>query len=159
MLSGVDNPQRMPYTMRTSGSLPKEFNQFNGEVIAGLGPGMNGSGGDNRVYGVGNDKFIYNIGRNTYRYPQPGRPPAPRQAIRPRPPARIATARESFNLFNHQNVTQLEPTLLHLAGQPHRLLSHPQLPHASKPTPPPSASPQHQLHQLLPQRQIQLASA
>jgi len=30
---------------------------------------MNGSGGDNRVYGLGNDGHSYNIGRNTFRYP------------------------------------------------------------------------------------------
>jgi hypothetical protein len=48
----------LPYTMRTAGSLAEEFDT-NGTAIVGLGPGMNGSGGDNRVYGVG---------RNTYRY-------------------------------------------------------------------------------------------
>lgn len=70
MLSGIGQFRSgMPYTMRTSGSLPKEFNQLNGDVIVGLGPGMNGSAGDNRVYGVGSDKVVYNVGRNTYRYP------------------------------------------------------------------------------------------
>ncbi len=49
----------LPYTMRTAGSIPEEF-ETSGAMIVGLGPGMNGSGGDNRVYG---------IGRNTYRYP------------------------------------------------------------------------------------------
>ena len=44
-----------------------------GSLIIGLGPGMNGSGGDNRVYGVGNDNIVYNIGRNTYRPRPPGR--------------------------------------------------------------------------------------
>ena len=110
MLSGVGQFRSgMPYTMRTSGSLPKEFNQFNGEVIAGLGPGMNGSGGDNRVYGVGNDKVIYNIGRNTYRYPSTWK-----ADLRLAKQFDLGHLRElqllaeSFNLFNHQNVTQLE---------------------------------------------------
>jgi hypothetical protein len=49
----------LPYSMHTAGSLPKEFD-VNGRAIVGLSTGMNGYGGDNRVYG---------IGRNTYRYP------------------------------------------------------------------------------------------
>ncbi len=60
MVSGIGQYHSgLPYTMRTSGSLAKEFDT-SGSAIVGLGPGMNGSGGDNRVYGVG---------RNTYRYP------------------------------------------------------------------------------------------
>ncbi|HEX4149056.1 MAG TPA: hypothetical protein VHY20_08715, partial [Pirellulales bacterium] len=70
MLSGIGQFRSgLPYTMRTSGSLPEEFTS-SGVVIAGLGPGMNGSGGDNRVYGLGSDGNYYNIGRNTFRYPQ-----------------------------------------------------------------------------------------
>ncbi len=101
----------MPYTMRTSGSLPKEFNQSNGDVIVGLGPGMNGSAGDNRVYGLGNDNVDYNIGRNTYRYPSTWKADArlARQFdlghLR-----ELQLIAESFNLFNHQNVTELETT-------------------------------------------------
>ena len=69
MLSGVGQFRSgLPYTMRTSGSLAEEFAN-SGAAIVGLGPGMNGSGGDNRVYGVGSDDRPYNIGRNTYRYP------------------------------------------------------------------------------------------
>ena len=49
----------LPYSMHTSGPLAKEFNS-SGAAIVALGTGMNGYGGDNRVYGVG---------RNTYRYP------------------------------------------------------------------------------------------
>ena len=45
--------------MRTAGSLAKEFDTAGAAIVA-LAPGMNGYGGDNRVYGVG---------RNTYRYP------------------------------------------------------------------------------------------
>jgi hypothetical protein len=110
MLSGIGQFRSgMPYTMRTSGSLPKEFNQFNGDVIAALGPGMNGSAGDNRVYGLGNDKVAYNIGRNTFRYPSTWK-----ADIRLGKQFDLGHLRElqllaeSFNLFNHQNVTQLE---------------------------------------------------
>ena len=111
-LSGVGQFRSgLPYTMRTSGSLAKEFNQFNGDVIAGLGPGMNGSAGDNRVYGVGSDKVVYNIGRNTYRYPATWK-----ADVRLAKQFDLGHLRqlqllaESFNLFNHQNVTQLETT-------------------------------------------------
>ena len=91
----------LPYTMRTSGSLPEEITA-SGAAIVGLGPGMNGSGGDNRVYG---------IGRNTYRYPATWKADLRlgrrfdfghmRQ---------LELLAESFNLFNHQNVTELETT-------------------------------------------------
>jgi hypothetical protein len=112
MLSGIGQFRSgMPYTMRTTGSLPKEFNQITGEAIAGLGPGMNGSGGDNRIYGVGSDKVVYNIGRNTYRYPS-----AWKADMRLGKQFDLGHLRqlellaESFNLFNHQNVTELETT-------------------------------------------------
>ena len=92
----------MPYTMRTSGSLAEEFNVSTGAAIVGLGPGMNGSGGDNRVYG---------LGRNTYRYPSTWK-------IDMRlgkgfdfgHARRLELLAESFNLLNHQNVTELETT-------------------------------------------------
>ncbi|HEX8924367.1 MAG TPA: hypothetical protein VF786_01170, partial [Terriglobales bacterium] len=113
----------LPFTMRTSGSIPEIFTT-SGSAIAGLGPGMNGYGGDNRVYGVG---------RNTYRYPATWK-------LDLRVGRRFALSRsrelellaESFNLFNHQNVTLLEtvgytiangstaaslPTLNFLSGQ------------------------------------------
>jgi hypothetical protein len=101
----------LPFTMRTSGSLPKEFNRFNGDVIAALGPGMNGSAGDNRVYGVGSDKVVYNIGRNTFRYPSTWK--ADLRMSREfslGAPRRLQLLAESYNLFNHQNVTELETT-------------------------------------------------
>ncbi len=110
MISGVGRFRGgLPYTMRTTGSLPKEFNQLNGDVIAGLGPGMNGSGGDNRVYGVGNDKIVYNLGRNTYRYPSTWK--ADMRLAKQFDFGRLRELQllaESFNLFNHQNVTELE---------------------------------------------------
>jgi hypothetical protein len=112
MLSGVAQFRSgLPYTMRTSGSLPKEFNALNGDVIAGLGPGMNGSAGDNRVYGVGSDKVVYDVGRNTYRYPATWK--ADLRLGRQFDLGHLRELQllaESFNLFNHQNVTELETT-------------------------------------------------
>jgi hypothetical protein len=111
-LSGVGQFHTgLPYTMRTSGSLPKEFAPSTGAVIAGLGPGMNGSAGDNRVYGVGSNKVVYNIGRNSFRYPDTWK-----ADVRLSREFNLGAERhlqllaESFNLFNHQNVTQLETT-------------------------------------------------
>jgi hypothetical protein len=102
MLSGIGQfHSGLPFTMRTAGSITEEF-ESTGATVIGLGPGMNGSGGDNRVYGVG---------RNTYRYPltwkadlRMGRKFALRQS------RELEVLAESFNLFNHQNVTQLETT-------------------------------------------------
>lgn len=101
----------LPYTMRTSGSLAEEFDRSTGAVIAALGPGMNGSGGDNRVVGVG---------RNTYRYPATWK-----ADVRVGKTFGMGAMRqlelliESFNLFNHQNVTELETTGYYLeAGSP-----------------------------------------
>jgi hypothetical protein len=102
MLSGIGNFRSgRPYTMRTAGWLSGEYNS-GGELIEALGPGMNGSGGDNRVYGVG---------RNTFRYPQTWK-----ADLRLGKNFNLGQMRElellaeSFNLFNHQNVTQLETT-------------------------------------------------
>jgi hypothetical protein len=89
----------LPYTMRTSGSLAKEFTDT-GTAIVGLGPGMNGSGGDNRVYGVG---------RNTYRYPATWKMDMRLgKTFDFGHMRRLELLAESFNLFNHQNVTELE---------------------------------------------------
>ncbi len=85
MVSGIGQfHSGLPYTMRVSGSLPEEFDQITGAAIAGLRPGINGSGGDSRVYGMGSDDRMYNIGRNTFRYPDyvEGRY-APGQEIQP----------------------------------------------------------------------------
>jgi hypothetical protein len=109
MLSGVGNFRSgLPYTMHTSGSLPEEFTST-GAAIVGLRSGMNGSGGDNRVYGVGNNNVEYNIGRNTYRYPETWK-----ADLRLGKRFDLGELRqlellaESFNLFNHQNVTEIE---------------------------------------------------
>jgi hypothetical protein len=102
MLSAIGNLHSgLPFTMRTAGSITEEF-ESTGAVIAGLGTGMNGSGGDDRVYGVG---------RNTYRYPMTWK-----ADVRVGKTFDLGRMREvqvfaeSFNLFNHQNVTLLETT-------------------------------------------------
>lgn len=115
----------LPYTMRVSGSLPNCFvgsgitpcttppnlPPLASRTIAALGPGINGSGGDNRVYGVGSDHVVYNIGRNTFRYPATWR-----ADLRVGKKFDLGHMRqlellaESFNLFNHQNVTEVETT-------------------------------------------------
>jgi hypothetical protein len=111
MLSGIGQFRSgMPYTMRTSGSLAEEFTA-GGTPLVGVGPGMNGSGGDNRVFGMGNDGRFYNVGRNTYRYPATWK-----VDMRVGKTFDLGQMRElellveSFNLFNHQNVTELETT-------------------------------------------------
>jgi hypothetical protein len=112
MASGVGQFRSgLPYTMRTSGSLPEEFDATTGAAIVGLGPGMNGSGGDNRVYGVGNDNTVYNIGRNTYRYPATWKADLRLgRRFDLGHMRQLELLAESFNLFNHQNVTELETT-------------------------------------------------
>jgi hypothetical protein len=110
MVSGIGQYRSgLPYTMRTAGSLAEEFQASSGAAIVALGPGMNGSGGDNRVYGLGSDGHTYNVGRNTFRYP-----PAWKVDMRLAkrfdlgPMRQLEVLAESFNLFNHQNVTELE---------------------------------------------------
>ncbi len=100
MLSGIGQFRSgLPYTMRTAGSIPREF-EASGAAIIGLGPGMNGSGGDNRVYGVG---------RNTYRYPFTWKADVRLgRKFNLGPMRQLELLAESFNLFNHQNVTRLE---------------------------------------------------
>jgi hypothetical protein len=102
MLSGIGHMRSgLPYTMRTAGSITEVF-ETSGTVIAGLGPGMNGSGGEDRVYGVG---------RNTYRYPMTWK--ADVRVGKTLDLGRLREVQlfaESFNLFNHQNVTLLETT-------------------------------------------------
>jgi hypothetical protein len=112
MVSGVGQFRSgMPFTMHTSGSLPEEFDVITGAAIVGLGPGMNGSGGDNRVYGVGNNNTVYNIGRNTYRYPATWKADLRLGRRFDLGHMReLELLAESFNLLNHQNVTELETT-------------------------------------------------
>jgi hypothetical protein len=112
----------LPYSMRTEGSLAKEFTS-GGTPIVALGTGLNGYGGDNRVYGVG---------RNTYRYPNTWKADVLLgKEFRIGHERQLELMAESFNLFNHQNVSELEtvgysielggvngtlPTLNYLAG-------------------------------------------
>ena len=107
MLSGIGQfHSGLPFTMRTAGSIPEEFTT-SGAVIAGLGPSMNGYGGDNRVYGVG---------RNTYRYPDTWK-----ADVRLGKKFNLSQMRElelmaeTFNLFNHQNVTRIETVGYYIA--------------------------------------------
>jgi hypothetical protein len=111
MVSGIGQfHSGLPYTMRTSGSLAEEFTS-GGSPIVGLGPGMNGSGGDNRVYGMGSNNQIYDIGRNTYRYPATWKADVRLGKTFDLGQMRqLELLMESFNLFNHQNVTELETT-------------------------------------------------
>jgi hypothetical protein len=102
MLSAVGNfHSGLPYTMRTAGSLAKQFD-VTGTAIVALSTGMNGYGGDNRVYGVG---------RNTYRYPSTWKADLRLgRRFNLGQMRQLELMAESFNLFNHQNVTQLETT-------------------------------------------------
>jgi hypothetical protein len=111
MLSGIGRYHSgLPYTIRTSGSLPKEFTTT-GSAIVGLGSSINGLGGDNRIYGTGNDGLSYNLGRNTYRYPYTWKADLRLAKSFHLAPAReLQLLAESFNLFNHQNVTEVETT-------------------------------------------------
>jgi hypothetical protein len=100
MVSGIAQGRSgLPYTMRTAGSLAKEFNT-GGTAIVALSTGMNGYGGDNRVYGVG---------RNTYRYPSVWKADLRlSKRFNLGRERQLQLLAENFNLFNHQNVTQLE---------------------------------------------------
>ena len=91
----------LPYSMHTAKAVPKEFN-LSGTAIVGLGTGMNGYGGDNRVYGVG---------RNTFRYPSTWKADLRlSKRFELGEMRQLELMAESFNLFNHQNVTELETT-------------------------------------------------
>ncbi len=110
MLSGIGQfHSGLPYTMRVSGSLPEE--SASTTTITGLRPGLTGAGGDSRVYGYENGSLAYNIGRNTFRYPSNWK-----ADVRVGKQFDLGEERqleilaESFNLFNHQNVTEIETT-------------------------------------------------
>ncbi len=104
----------LPFTMRTSGYLPAYYQRLESgglTRIEGVATGLNGSGGDNRVYGMGSDGATYNIGRNTYRYPSTytGNFRLAKRFDLSRH-RELELLAESFNLFNHENVTQVETT-------------------------------------------------
>ena len=81
-----------------------------GDYIVGLRPGMIGSRGDNRVYWEGSEG-IQTIGRNTYRYPATWKADVRLGKTFDLGQMRqLELLMESFNLFNHQNVTEIETT-------------------------------------------------
>jgi hypothetical protein len=103
----------LPYTLRTTGSIPSikyvdEVNRI--QTLTGLGASVNGSGGDNR---------IAEVGRNTFRYP-----PVCNLDLRAakifkiRERTEIELIGESFNLLNHQNVTNINSTGYLIDGAP-----------------------------------------
>lgn len=99
MLSGVGNYRSgTPYSMRVVGWLPQEH-PTTGGIIMGLGPSMNGFGGDNRLYGMA---------RNLFRYPETWK-----ADVRVAKQFSLGESRqlelmaESFNLFNHRNLTRV----------------------------------------------------
>ena len=102
MLSGIGRFHTgRPYSMRISGSIPTEYG-LNNETIVGLGPSMNGYGGDNRYPG---------LPRNSFRYPNTWRADLRLgKSFGLGPMHRLELMAESFNLFNHQNVTRIETT-------------------------------------------------
>jgi hypothetical protein len=70
---------------------------------------MNGSGGDNRVYGAGNNGIAYDIGRNTFRYPNAWKADVRLgKLIELGKMRQLELLGETFNLFNHRNVTDIE---------------------------------------------------
>ncbi|MGH9562316.1 MAG: hypothetical protein ACRD3S_12760, partial [Terracidiphilus sp.] len=102
MLSGIGQFRSgLPYSMHISGSLPEEFTS-SGAAITGIGPSLNGYGGDARY------PFLP---RNTFRYPQTWK-----ADLRVGKRFELGEMRqlellaETFNLFNHQNVTEIETT-------------------------------------------------
>jgi hypothetical protein len=130
MLSGIGQFRSgLPYTMRVTGSLPEEFTSSDATII-GMAPGMNGSGGESRVYGLGNNGINYDIGRNTFRYPQTWKADL-RLAKRFNlgEMQQLEMLAETFNLFNHQNVTELETTGYYIEpGSPPSTLDAPATP-------------------------------
>jgi hypothetical protein len=102
MLSGIGNYHSgLPHSMRVAGWLPEEH-PTTGGIIMGLGPSMNGFGGDNRLYG---------LPRNSFRFPDMWKADV-RLAKRFRlgETRELELLAESFNLFNHRNVTRIGTT-------------------------------------------------
>jgi hypothetical protein len=104
----------LPYTIRTSGYIPGYYDRLlagGTTLIEGIGPTMNGSGGDNRLYGVDAANHFFAMGRNSYRYPATWTGDA-RLAKRfdLAHNRQLEVLAESFNLFNHENVTLIETT-------------------------------------------------
>ena len=95
----------LPYTLRTTGSVPsiKYVDTVNRiETLSGLGASINGSGGDNR---------IAEIGRNTYRYPSVcNLDLRAAKVFRITERSNLEIMGEAFNLLNHQNATSIDTT-------------------------------------------------
>jgi hypothetical protein len=95
----------LPYTLRTTGSIPSTeyidtVNRI--ETLSGLGASINGSGGDNR---------IAEIGRNTYRYPSVcNLDLRAAKVFKFGERTNLELLGETFNLLNHQNVTSIDST-------------------------------------------------
>ncbi len=95
----------LPFSMRTSGAVP--FTEYvdslnRTEKVIGIGPGINGSGGDNRIAAVG---------RNTFRYPRIYNVDARiSKTTRIGENRRLEVLGEVFNALNHQNVTDINTT-------------------------------------------------
>jgi hypothetical protein len=88
----------LPYSMRITGSIPTAYESN----ATGLGSSMNGYGGDNRYFG---------LPRNAFRYPETWKADL-RLAKRfdLGETRQLELLVESFNLFNHQNVTEIQTT-------------------------------------------------
>jgi len=103
MLSGIGQFRSgLPYSMRITGSLPGVTPSGPGNGNFGLGPSMNGYGGDNRYFG---------LPRNSFRYPQTWKADLRLgKRFNLGEMRQIEILAETFNLFNHQNVTEIETT-------------------------------------------------
>jgi len=112
MLSGIGQFRSgLPYSMRVSGSIPQGARAGSGNLNAGFGAGLNGFGGDNRLNWIGSGGEVFGVGRNTFRYPNTWKADlrlAKRFDLGER--RELEVLAETFNLFNHQNVTRLETT-------------------------------------------------
>ncbi len=108
MLSGTGEfHSGLPYSMRISGSLPEEFTT-NGAAVTGLGSSLNGYGGDNRFPG---------LPRNSFRYPDTWKADLRLgKSFDLGEMRELEVLAESFNLFNHENVTEIETTGYTLAS-------------------------------------------
>jgi hypothetical protein len=102
MLSGIGEfHSGLPYSMKVTGAIPEEYNA-SGEAITGLGPSINGYGGDNR--------FPF-LPRNAFRYPAAWKADMRLgRRFELGQMRQLEVMAESFNLFNHRNVTEIETT-------------------------------------------------
>jgi hypothetical protein len=100
--------------VRISGSLPEEFTS-SGVAVTGLGSSLNGYGGDNRY------PFL---SRNTFRYPDTWKADMRLgKRFNFGDQRQLELLAETFNLFNHQNVTQIETTGYYMtSGNPPTVL-------------------------------------